>query len=158
MKSPIHVIRITPSLVQRITSSTCFLAIALSFPLFASAETWHEDFTDGSFADNSAFGIQFLLDHELRDDGIVISTPTSDNPAAAIAVGLSKSENWSIRTEGRLLQDHGFFGAAIAPTSTSGAGALWSNITSEEYVNVGSFAPGNTTSDRNGLGLTRSVR
>lgn len=73
------------------------------------AASWFADFTDAETS-TAELGLRYLLNHELTADGLLISTPTTTNPAAMLAMGLPKNAGWSMRTQARLMQDHGHFG------------------------------------------------
>lgn len=143
MTSPYHK---SSSLLTPFVASA--IAMLMLSPPAALAETWFEDFTDGSFSNNPHLDLEFLRMHELRADGLVIETPTT-GPAATLVTGLNKSDSWSIRTQGRLLQDRGFFGPVVAPT-VGAAGSLWAQISSIG-LGMGSLAGGESISGSNGF-------
>lgn len=132
---------------SNLAAATIVLVVAMGTAGTAIADIWYEDFTDGSIADETGLGFEFLQNVELQADGLVISTPSSSAPAAVVATGLERSENWSIRAQGRVLQDDTFFGPAITP-NVSGAGSLWTNI-SPRSIGMGSLMPSNSAADLN---------
>ena len=87
------------------------------------AEFWYETFTDGNMSD-SGLEWRFVRDHSDSLDGLLLSTDSSCCLAAVVPdwvvpVWPADRAGWSIRTQGRLLQNHGFFGVGTSPSRLS---------------------------------------
>jgi hypothetical protein len=77
------------------------------------AEFWYEDFTDENLSDS---GIEWQFDrsngtYSTSPDGLLSHSTRSCCGAIAKADWTVPRDGWSIRTQARQLQDHGFFGA-----------------------------------------------
>lgn len=117
-------------------AATLIVAIcvaSISMVDVARAEFWFEDFTDGSISES---GIDWLFsrDHSIEPDGLLLSTDNTQSTAAGPDWPIDR-QGWSIRTQGRLLQDHGFIGLASMPVPgiDTGRGA-WSVLADESAL------------------------
>ena len=91
-----------------------FLALNLSVDC-AHAEFWFEDFTDGKLSDS---GIDWTLTplSLSSSDGLELNSPNGAGAGAARADLPIRRQNWSIRTQARLLRDLGVLGAGVGET------------------------------------------
>jgi len=100
--------------IQCIIMGFSFCLTTLSIVSVARGEFWFEDFTDGSSKDA---GIEWTYntdngqEYSISSQGLLASTPTAIYGTGAVADLPADRPGWSIRTRGRLLQEHGFFGA-----------------------------------------------
>lgn len=131
-------------LIRGACFSPILVAVCLvAMPMGASsqAEFWYEDFTDGNLTDSEVEWV-FDRDHDISPDGLQLSTP-STSPTSAGPNWPTEREGWSIRTQARLLQDHGFFGAGTGPLPGAGPGdATWNIIRADGIVALGSLGSG----------------
>ncbi len=116
----------------KLTNRCVFIALSvglasISMVDVARSEFWYEDFTDGNLNDS---GIEwlFLQDHSISSDGLLLSSSADSGATAAHVDWPADRQGWSIRTQGRLLQDHGFFGAGTKAVPGQYGGGTWNAI------------------------------
>ena len=89
--------------------------VSISSVHWVHADFWYEDFTDGDL-NEGGIDLVFFEDHSISPNGLLLSTPHKFATSAKTASDwFNQREGWSIRTRGRLQQNHGFFGVAAYP-------------------------------------------
>lgn len=116
----------------------------------AQSQVVFEDFLDGEVSDDSAISWMFVGEHSISNTGLQL-TATDGQSASASGFFLPSPQSeraWSIRLQGRLLQDSGAFGV-FAPfadkTSTIDADGVLSAVVDRPELST----PGRSETDLN---------
>lgn len=131
--------------------TTKFLSITFALATFfvpaspAFSQIWFEDFTDGNISDDSGISWTFSNDYDQTEAGIIIDGGSLSWITSWEEV--PQSASWSIRVEAQLLQNHGYFGPAVAPNNGPG-GSLWAELNTSRKVGFG--PSGGTHIDQSG--------
>ena len=114
--------------------------MAISMVGVVQAEFWFEDFTDGNISDLGAEWIHSKSprQHSISPNGLQLDNPLTSRAAVAGLDLTPYRKDWSMRTQVRLLQDHGFVGVG---TFGADSGDNWNLVVSNGATLLGNYNP-----------------